>query len=210
MFRIYAAFAFFGALLTGCTAWNQLQTTFERQQSRLEAIRDFLTLPPDCPSPCFISIRPGVSTEDELITILETHEWIGEYETDYYESWISIDWTWSGLQPAFIDDAVKGEVSLKDGIVYGIDFDTTIAFGDIWTLYGSPERACGFIGEDRSSAFSIDYPDHHFYFETPSCDPTMAQLMGAKLQIHYFNVTEPVPVHMYNPPLSWFLSCGDY
>jgi hypothetical protein len=36
----------------------------------------FLTPPEGCPMPCFMGIRPGVTTVEEAIAILEAHEWI--------------------------------------------------------------------------------------------------------------------------------------
>src|SRR5690606_25048567 len=45
-------------------------------------LRAFLTPPEGCPAPCFMGIRPGVTTVEEAIAILEGHEWVTNLVVD--------------------------------------------------------------------------------------------------------------------------------
>ncbi len=46
-------------------------------------LRAFLTPPSGCAMPCFMGIRPGVTTADEAIAILEAHEWVSNVNPPY-------------------------------------------------------------------------------------------------------------------------------
>src|SRR4051794_7992294 len=52
-----------------------------------------LLLPTDCVAPCLIGIKPGVTTVDAAMDILETNPWIGDIRTRAG----TIEWTWSSL-----------------------------------------------------------------------------------------------------------------
>ncbi len=39
-------------------------------------LRAFLTPPEDCPAPCFMDIRPGMTTAEEAVSILDAHPWV--------------------------------------------------------------------------------------------------------------------------------------
>ncbi len=54
-----------------------------------------LLFPSECEMPCFLGIRPGVTTRDEAIAILESHEWIGEVtvnEREIFARWNNVLW----------------------------------------------------------------------------------------------------------------------
>lgn len=55
-------------------------------------LRDLL-MPSGCEMPCFLGIRPGVTTRDEVIAILESHEWIGVVHDDESGSIIRAYWS---------------------------------------------------------------------------------------------------------------------
>jgi hypothetical protein len=44
-------------------------------------VRDLLLPPATCPAPCFMGIRPGVTTYDEAVEILEAHSWVERIES---------------------------------------------------------------------------------------------------------------------------------
>jgi hypothetical protein len=108
-------------------------------------LRAFLTPPDGCPMPCFMGIRPGVTTADEALAILETHEWVGEIytfnngmtgELDY------MNWDWTGKQSNLIQAATDtypniGSLRITDGTVTDINVPTLISLGDIWLLWES-------------------------------------------------------------------------
>jgi hypothetical protein len=112
------------------------------------ALRALLASPTDCPMPCFIGIRPGVSAADEALAILEAHGWIGDVELAYDRVTGQPNaaiWNWSGSQPNLIQDTLygrpyRGNLRIQDGIVTAIWIPTTITAGDLRLLWGKPDQ----------------------------------------------------------------------
>src|SRR4051812_45844003 len=48
-----------------------------------------LLLPEGCPAPCFMGIRPGVTTADEAIKILESSEWAASIDKQFMPSFVT-------------------------------------------------------------------------------------------------------------------------
>jgi hypothetical protein len=97
----------------------------------------FLTPPEGCPMPCFMGIRPGVTTYDEALTILEGHSWVERVEATPHDA-ISI-MQWTGKQPDFIDTNIPVDLRFsQSGTVYDIDVHTTLSAGDVRLLLGTP------------------------------------------------------------------------
>src|SRR5437868_2844239 len=63
-----------------------------------------LLIPKGCPAPCFIGIRPGVTTMEETLAILKSNQWIG----DIQQHAGTIEWTWSEASPRIIDRRYPG------------------------------------------------------------------------------------------------------
>jgi hypothetical protein len=114
-------------------------------------LRAFLT-PPDCPAPCFMGIRPGVTTTEEAIAILEAHEWVAEVDDvdpDLFRDpdgdgaylMPTIGWMWSQTRPEWIDGESKGVVWIgEDGLVLRLEILTSVPMGDILLALGNPDR----------------------------------------------------------------------
>jgi hypothetical protein len=120
-------------------------------------LRAFLTPPDGCSIPCFMDIRPGVTTMDEALAILEEHEWVG---TPFFNTTATppqsanmsgdILWDWSGLQPSVIDDSFQGRIRIANGKVAVMYIGTHITLGDMWRLLGPPDR--GRVARSESDA----------------------------------------------------------
>jgi hypothetical protein len=101
-------------------------------------LRAFLAPPPGCPAPCFMGIRPGVTTADSLLTILRTHPWARAMTHDTSLGAVSHDgdaqifWQWSGAQPGFIAAGEPGQIALRRSIVSSLLADTHISLGEAW------------------------------------------------------------------------------
>ncbi len=135
-------------------------------------LRAFLTPPEGCPMPCLMGIRPGVTTREEAIAILEAHTWIGEVS---YPQTESIIWQWNDLQPPALNPVqgdFAGYIRLNgDNIVLGITVPTRLRFGDISLLFDKPQlfdqRTIRVDGIDYTrSRFCIGNPP--FYWHTPA------------------------------------------
>jgi hypothetical protein len=106
------------------------------------ALRDLLTPPDSCPMPCFMGIRPGMTTAEEAATILQGHEWVSEATVLYNRSRqiYLIQWSWNGTQPRVVDTSKLAHLYARDSIVYSITTPTLVPFGDIWLTLGTPDR----------------------------------------------------------------------
>jgi hypothetical protein len=110
------------------------------------ALYDFLR-PAGCAAPCFMGIRPGVTSADELFAILRRHEWVSTlYDFTQIADGVGIPgvtgdvrWDWSGAQPAWIDDRVQGLLRLNLDRVRFVAVATHIRLGDARLLLAAPD-----------------------------------------------------------------------
>ncbi len=98
-----------------------------------------LLLPMGCPAPCFMRIRPGETTVDEAVSLLETSGWVDQIT----DNGIVISWTWNGRQPRFIDVQEVPQirhVKTIDGreVIHELAIPTTVATGSILLLLNNP------------------------------------------------------------------------
>ncbi|PJF40003.1 MAG: hypothetical protein D6737_07555 [Chloroflexi bacterium] len=135
-----------------------------------EILRDFLSPPDGCLSPCMMKIRPGVTTIRDAIDLLRAHEWVDtlEIRDDDRNAIIDgVNWSWSGAQSELIDPHTLGSLTISDGIVTGIHIRTRITFGDLWLTRPPPQRG-GFTLITRSTPKRFQhaavYPDDNLFF----------------------------------------------
>ncbi len=105
-------------------------------------LRAFFAPPDGCPIPCFIGVRPGVTTVEEAMAILEAHEWIAginRYEATDGRGVTSLTAPWSGTQPEFIDSSEELWLGIEDNTVQGVFIPTRIPLARIWLLFGVPQ-----------------------------------------------------------------------
>jgi hypothetical protein len=90
----------------------------------------------NCPTPCFIGIRPGVTTVQAAVQILEAQPSFADTV---------------GLNPPYgvrfranhphglIDDSVYSYLERRDGIIQWFRVHTNMTLGDVWAAYGQPD-----------------------------------------------------------------------
>jgi hypothetical protein len=145
-------------------------------------LRALLQPPADCPMPCFMGIRPGVSAIDEALAILESHEWVERIEfrrpEGSYAHFYMV--TWSGQQPELIDAEKNGVIvsvynfRLRQRIVrnFRIPLRAAITLGDLYSALGkAPTTAVeAFYGGGAVFNFLLrheyDYADSSLSFST--------------------------------------------
>jgi hypothetical protein len=112
-----------------------------------------ILMPADCPMPCFMGIRPGVTPVEDAIRNLAAHEWVTDLNVFYNRAGriYLVQWAWSGLQPAFIDGSKLAYTYAQDGLVETINAETTIPFGNLWLILGMPDRGNGSSLSRRAS-----------------------------------------------------------
>jgi hypothetical protein len=98
-------------------------------------------LAPDCPAPCFMHIRPGVTPLLEAIDILETHEWVSAVNHSGPENPTQIIWwVWSDKRPAFIDPLVPGRLNVIGGTADRIRVDMNVSYGEMALIVAMPDK----------------------------------------------------------------------
>ena len=88
---------------------------------------------PACAPPCFLGIRPGVTTRAESLALLQAHPWVAEI--DAKAGYSTLSWTWNGSQPAFLQD---GRLSIMDDVVARIDLLTGADAATTALVLGAP------------------------------------------------------------------------
>lgn len=137
----------FTLLFTLCIALIRVQPYDDSE------LRAFLTPPEGCPAPCFMGIRPGVTTMEEAVAIL------GFYEPDEPVSQQTYRDNSMGLAARYTSDSIVWHVSVGDSCspnyVYSIFSSTNIRLADFLLVAGVPDREIIFHYE--SSATSTEY-----------------------------------------------------
>jgi hypothetical protein len=104
-------------------------------------LRTFLTPADGCPIPCFMGIRPGITTGAEAVLILESHPWVRtidvRFDTDSREG--QLVWTWSGSQPPQIRAEIEGVLRICDSLICGLSIPTRVEYGAILLEFGQPD-----------------------------------------------------------------------
>jgi len=133
-------------------------------------LRAFLTPPDGCPAPCFMGIRPGVTTADEAIAILENHHWVGNItiNRNHAQHIRSIEWRWSGQKPSLLRDGAFLVIDADQMLVRSIDIPTYLPLASVMTSAANPEKYYLF-GERITYvqpflAYTFDYvPENYFH-----------------------------------------------
>lgn len=135
-------------------------------------LRAFLTPPEGCPAPCFMGIRPGVTTAEEALAILEAHEWVREDIADdtFPSSGAGLNgriwWRWDDPPAALLGSGYEGYMFIRDEIVESITFWTNIKMGELRLTLGVPDKLT--IMKQYSgmtySRYNVYYVDGNFGF----------------------------------------------
>lgn len=154
------------------------------------ALRELFTPPDGCPMPCFMSIRPGVTTAEDAATILRAHEWVSEATVLYNRSGqiYVIQWSWSGTQPRLVDTSKQAHLYARDNIVTSITAPTTVPFGDIWLTLGKPDR--GGAGGNASSVLfqNVGYLSRSVSAQSMiACPARMQTVMATPVELTFMS-----------------------
>jgi hypothetical protein len=99
-----------------------------------------LLLPDDCTMPCFMGIRPGVTSIDDAVRLLENHAWVKQVA----RTGMSVQWFWNGREPAFLEGTIAPSLSaiISDGldtnVVGAMYIPTHLPTGFIYLLMQNP------------------------------------------------------------------------
>lgn len=116
------------------------------------AARAFLSQSEAC-APCFMGIRIGQMTTEQVMTWLDQHPWVNKLILTPRSGSIwggTINWDWSGQQPGWIDAAHEGSIWTQGHVAQFVRFQTALTFGDLWLAFDQPPE--GTLRVERSTA----------------------------------------------------------
>lgn len=102
-----------------------------------------LLLPEGCPAPCFLGIRPGMTTADEAVKLLEANKWVAKIDKESNEYGDTIKWTWNNRIPWWMNPTSEGEVltanTAERSFVHTIRISSFLQLGEVYGVLGSPD-----------------------------------------------------------------------
>jgi hypothetical protein len=157
-------------------------------------LRAFLTPPDGCPAPCFMGIRPGVTTVDEAEQILKKSGIAGKIslEGNRYKGSGFVNWDWNDKQNTLIDTSKRGELYISNGITSYVSFWTHITPIQVRWLYGKPTWYDFAFREGYTTTRKYAFSEHGIIIsnEIPGClSPLNSLTREGQLQIQVVEKT---------------------
>jgi hypothetical protein len=132
----------------------------------------------DCPAPCFMGIRPGVTSLDQAIYVLEEHEWVGHVNySDIALPDQIIWWDWTETSPLFVDSVIPGRLDIAGGIASRITISLNTTYGDIALISAMPDKHllsdandngfCEYVAYYQNNSMMLDFDNTFFPPITP-------------------------------------------
>ncbi len=130
-----------------------------------------LLAPEGCEMPCFMGIRPGVTTVDEALALLENNDWV----TNVHTSQSGIVWDWTGKQPDFIRTDMQPTIIYDPrNLVDLLWLYTSEPLGDMLITLPeavNPPSGYSFLNKEGAAAWNISYTQDKLSFVIEiSCD----------------------------------------
>lgn len=165
-----------------------------------------LLLPDDCTAPCFIGIRPGTTTANEAIQLLENHPWIQSIEirfTDFRQQantfWGYVYWDWLVGTPLFTktsDNRLgihRSYLRVLDGVVDEVAFTTSLPLGEVVAALGKADRyelsAMQYKNPPYPIVQNFFYPQAHLFINSTSLCPALSPDWYQNTMITVWNST---------------------
>src|SRR5262245_8953098 len=109
-------------------------------------LRDLL-MPDNCEMPCFMGIRPDVTTMDDALKLLRGSRWVSKMIiTKVKNGRIErLRWTWNNLAPAIYNRKITAEVesnfteTKSAAVVRNIEIGTTFPVIGLYLIWGEPD-----------------------------------------------------------------------
>jgi len=163
-----------------------------------DAVRAFFAATPGCTAPCFMGIRPGVTTRDQSLAILRAQPWVGKLTIQPN----NLSWGWNGSQPTFVSTVRGafnlGQINFIGGIVTGMSVSTTTHWGDFLILFGAPDQEY-FAARQFSSGYSpyllhrAEYTEQGFEIDTNTVCP-----LKTRDDLWYSTITIVLPIQPFD------------
>jgi hypothetical protein len=145
---------------------------FAFDQPYFDGLRAFLLPPDHCPAPCFLGIRPGVTTRNEALALLQSQPSV-KYVRD---NGATISWEWVP-GAAYVKTAASATYNAwlavdQNHVVRSITVDGTAELGDVWIALGKPDR------EQIAAVYQqVAYPSYILIVHTTAYDAPQLALV---------------------------------
>ena len=173
-------------------------------------LRAFLMPPEGCPAPCFMGIRPGVTTVNDARGFLQAQPSLADTV---------------GLNPPFglrfranhphdlIADSIYSYLEMQNGIVRWLRVHTNISVGEIWAAYGQPDWATAALrggGVNPDIFYTVGYDQHLISFSFTIPADCWSGKFGSVLQQKVtFLLGMEKRVNTNARPQLWLLTCDE-
>lgn len=143
------------------------------------SFHSFFLPPEDCLKPCWQGIRPGTTSIDEAVTILETSAWAQNIMVDKRK----VSWLWRGNHPESVDTHKPGTMFISNNRIVAIIIPINLTFGDLEVFFGQPRwRSAGKFNYDVSVQFT--YPHEYLTLSVRlECPMNMVSFWNAQPEI---------------------------
>jgi hypothetical protein len=161
-----------------------------------DRLRHFLLAPENCPAPCFMGIRLGLTTAAGARDTLEANDWVESVEISISAlGYGTLQWQWSDDPPDYIDIEQEGLSQISGATIDSLLIRTHIPFAAIWLALGKPERG------DVDSVYHIaEYPSKGLAIRTNTTCKDFWQIPAA-IFVASWHVTSDFNLHgAYNYP----------
>jgi hypothetical protein len=162
-----------------------------------------ILMPDDCEMPCFMGLRPGESTIQQVMNTLGSSAWVSEWS--WYENSPgngSFNWNWSDSAPNVFTrpEYPFGSIKFNNGIVTDIEAKAAVPVGYLRLLMGKPERygvmnTLGGFDTEPGLGLTMVMPNKDFWFTSVIYCPFYPHFWGSGdvSFIHWGNVDESYP-----------------
>jgi hypothetical protein len=137
-----------------------------------------------CPSPCFMRIRPGLTTLDAMLYILSSHQWSASRQEDFpaqvryavmFDAALPrtiMHWRWSTAAPGWIDPGRMGSIMVEDREILDISVYTYLSVGDIFLAFGLPDQSGFSVSHNRRFEYLAWYASRGLLISADGFCPT--------------------------------------
>ena len=106
-----------------------------------------LLLPEGCPAPCFMGIRPNITTRDEAINLLSASGWVemGDSTSPIENDNFPLTLKWNGKQTRFLNaeegfglQIIFQRAAPQTVVQIAFNLNTSVTIGEVYLLLGKP------------------------------------------------------------------------
>ena len=133
-----------------------------RAQPIKDEVRRFLLPKESCAMPCWQGIQPGVTRIEQASHLLSSNPWVKHVQIVERPPSTYVYWDWSDQKPGFAGDPhalIPPEMWGQDGIIQLIYIPTSLSYGDVSLLLGTPGRGSFAVSHDLNSVIVTSRPN---------------------------------------------------